>query len=342
LVTGRESDRKKISGIGEMIEAVLTLSGIGLIASLGLGLAARKFAVRQNPMIERVEQVLPGINCGACGMASCNAYAKAVVDEGAPVNACIPGGEKTAQLVAEIIGVEVSQAESYVAVLLCKGGKREARSKFEYQGLHDCKAAMIIAGGDKSCRYGCLGLGTCERVCPFDAIVVDANGLPVVDLEKCTGCGICVRNCPKAVLLLAPRGMAVHVRCHSHDKAGQVKRVCSVGCIGCGACVRICPYEALSLEDGLAIMNYGRCRQCGLCVDQCPTQNITSLIEGPPKAEIHPSRCVGRAACEAACPVNAISGKPGETHVVDPDRCIGCRICSAVCPVHAVSMGNGK
>lgn len=323
-----------------MIEAVLTLSGIGFLASLGLGLAAKKFAVRQNPLIEKVEEVLPGVNCGVCGWAGCSAYARAVVEEGAPANACIPGGQEAARLVAEIMGVEASQTESYVAIVLCKGGTREAKSRFEYRGVSDCKAAMLIAGGGKSCTYGCLGLGTCERVCPFEAIRLAENGLPAVDEERCTGCGICVKNCPKDVIRLAPRGMGIHVLCHSHDKGGQVKKVCTVGCIGCGACVRICPYEALSLHDGLAVMDYGRCRECGLCVDQCPTHNITSLIQGQPKSHINPDRCAGHAVCEAACPVDAISGEPGKPHVVDENRCTGCRICRSFCPVGAITMGN--
>jgi electron transport complex protein RnfB len=147
-----------------------------------------------------------------------------------------------------------------------------------------------------------------------------------------------VENCPKEVLMLAPRGMDVHVRCHTHDKGGHVKRVCTVGCIGCGACVRICPWEALSLEDNLAVMDYSRCTQCGLCVDQCPTHSIDSLIKEQPKARIHPDRCVGSAVCETVCPVDAISGEPGKPHVVDEDRCIGCRICCSLCPVHVIAM----
>jgi electron transport complex protein RnfB len=325
-----------------MVEAVLTLSGIGLLASLGLGLAAKKFAVRHNHLIEQVEQALPGINCGACGMASCNAYARAVVAGEAATNACAPGGEKTTPLISEILGVETSSTERHVAVLLCRGGKRETQSRFEYHGVADCKAAMIVAGGEKGCTYGCLGLGTCERLCPFDAVRIDANGLPVIDEQKCTGCGICVENCPKDVLRLAPRGMTVHVRCHSHDKGGQVKKVCSVGCIGCGACVRVCPYEALSQEDGLAILDYNRCTQCGLCVDQCPTQNITRAIQKSAKSHINPDLCQGHAVCEAVCPVDAISAKPGKTHIVNEDRCISCEICCSVCPVHAITMANAE
>ncbi len=323
-----------------MIEAILTLSGIGILASLGLGLAAKKFAVQSNPLIERIEEALPGINCGACGMASCSAYAQAVLEEAASVNACVPGGEKTARLIAEIIGIEASPTESHIAVLLCKGGKRETQSRFEYRGIADCKAAMIVAGGEKGCTYGCLGLGTCERVCPFGAIRMDGNGLPVISEELCTGCGICVESCPKEVLLLAPRGMAVHIRCHSHDRGGQVKKVCNVGCTGCGACVRICPYEALSLEDGLAVLDYRRCTQCGLCVDQCPTHNITTAIQERSKSQIDPDLCLGHAVCKAICPVDAISGDPGKIHLVHDDRCIGCEICCSVCPVHAITMAN--
>jgi electron transport complex protein RnfB len=321
-----------------MIEAILTLSGIGFLASLGLGLAARRFAVEQNPQVEQVEQALPGANCGACGMAGCSAYARAVVEGRAPVNACIPGGQETAQRIAVIMGVEALETESRVALLLCRGGKSETRLRFEYRGLADCKAAMIIAGGDKGCPYGCLGLGTCENVCPFDAVHIDGNGLPAIDEVRCTGCGICVQRCPKEVLTLIPRGMGVHVRCHSHEKGGRVKKVCDVGCIGCGACVRICPFEALSLDEGLAVMDYGRCRQCGLCIDACPTHNITGLIRGHSTAHIDPSQCNGCGICQAVCPVDAISGEPERTPVADVDRCVGCGICGSACPVHAIAM----
>jgi electron transport complex protein RnfB len=323
-----------------MIEAVLTLSGIGLVASLGLGLAAKRFAVRLNPLLEQVEQALPGGNCGACGVAGCNAYAQAVVQGSVPLNACIPGGQETASRIAEIMGVAVPPPESRVAVLLCGGGIGEARSRFQYRGISDCKAATIVAGGDKSCAYGCLGLGTCEEVCPFDAVRIDEDGLAAIDEERCTGCGICVNNCPKEVLALAPRGMSVHVRCHSPDKGAKVKRYCDVGCIGCGACVRTCPFDALRLDGGLAVIDYSRCRQCGLCVDHCPTHTITGLIRGASKARIDPSRCTGCAICDALCPVDALSGEPEKPHFVDDTRCIGCKICSSVCPAHAITIVN--
>ena len=77
-----------------------------------------------------------------------------------------------------------------------------AENRFDYQGITDCRAAVLLAGGEKICDVGCLGLGTCQANCQFGAIKIGPEGLPVVDEEKCTGCGTCVRLCPKSVLRL--------------------------------------------------------------------------------------------------------------------------------------------
>ena len=41
-------------------------------------------------------------------------------------------------------------------------------------------------------------------------------------------------------------------------------------CTGCGDCVDVCPVEALSLENGKAVVN-DECIDCGVCVDECPS-----------------------------------------------------------------------
>ena len=124
-------------------------------------------------------------------------FAEAAAGEKAPVDGCPVGGSKVAALVAKILGMEpVEGANRKVAQVLCKGGHAEAKLFAEWNGPRDCRIAQSTQNGSfKGCSYGCLGLGTCVEACPFDAMYMDDNGLPVVIEEKCTGCGMC-RACP--------------------------------------------------------------------------------------------------------------------------------------------------
>ena len=100
--------------------------------------------------------------------------------------------------------------------MLCKGGRAEAKLHAEWIGPRDCRVAQNTQNGSlKACSYGCLGLGTCVAACPFDAMYMDENGLPVVIEEKCTGCGMCVRACPRDIIVLAEEPQGVHIRCRS-------------------------------------------------------------------------------------------------------------------------------
>jgi RnfABCDGE-type electron transport complex B subunit len=257
-----------------MIEAILTIGGIGLVSGLGLGLAAKKFAVYIDPKIEAVEQALPGINCGACGFTGCRGFAEAVVAGKAEVNGCFAGGERVALAVAEVMGVEARPAERMVARLRCQGGKSKAKLKYHYLGINDCQAAALVAGGDKACSFGCLGLGSCVGVCPVEAISINADGLAVVDEKLCIGCGRCVAICPKQVIQLVPLKQQVTVLCNSTDKGPQVRKQCQVGCIGCMMCKKVCPVEAVTVENFLARIDPQKCNACGECVKKCPTKCI--------------------------------------------------------------------
>lgn len=316
--------------------AIFCLSGLGLLASLGLGLAAKRFAVEVDPKIEAVEGVLPGINCGACGYPGCSHFARALVKEGAPVGGCIAGGEDTALALSELMGVQAVIGEKRVAVVLCKGGREESTTKFTYRGVEDCKAAIIVSGGDKACPYGCLGLRTCERVCPFDAVVISEGGIAIIDPEKCTGCGICIKECPKEIIQLVPVGKRVSILCYSNEKGSEVRKKCTVGCIACEICVRVCPFDAISMEGNLAVLDHERCRVCGLCVPRCPTHTIEAR-DGPfPPVEIMADKCSGCEICSRICPVNAIEGDKKEVHEVLEGRCVGCLLCIDRCPKEAI------
>ena len=261
-----------------LITSISVLGTMGVIFGIGLAYASKKFAVKEDNKIVEVEKALPGYNCGACGYAGCHAYAEAVAS-GEEVNLCKPGGKDVACKVGEIMGKDADGKEQEVAQRYCNGGKKEAKTKYNYEGINSCRAASLVNDGYKECSYSCLGLGDCERVCSVDAIKIDDNNLPQIDKEKCIGCEKCVTECPKSVLHMAPKKSRVHVRCHSKNPGKIVVKVCKVGCIACGKCEKECPFDAIHVKDNLAVIDYSKCLNCGRCVNVCPRK----IIEIEPK-----------------------------------------------------------
>jgi formate dehydrogenase beta subunit len=118
-------------------------------------------------------------------------------------NSCVAAGPEVAEAIASIMGVKVEAVEPDIALPGCYFGVEKADTKYAYNGLDDCRAVALLGGGMKVCTIGCLGLGTCARACPFDAISMGPEGLPVVNENKCTGCGTCERVCPKHIINLS-------------------------------------------------------------------------------------------------------------------------------------------
>jgi len=256
-----------------IILAVLIVGLIGLAFGLLLAYAAVIFKVEVDERIDQITEILPGANCGACGYAGCGAYAKAVVEDDAPVNACSVGKDKVADTIGQIMGKAAEKKVPLTARVLCGGDCDQAKQKYEYYGVADCNAANKLAGGAKACNNGCLGLGTCVSACQFDAIHIE-NGIAVVDEEKCTACGMCKKVCPKNVIEIMPKDKKVFVKCNSKKSGKEVNAVCKVGCIGCKICEKNCPLEAITVTDNLAKIDYEKCKSCGLCVDKCPKKAI--------------------------------------------------------------------
>ncbi|MBS4537182.1 Fe-S cluster domain-containing protein [Clostridium sp. D2Q-11] len=324
-----------------MIESILlpvvSLGGLGLIFGSGLAVASRVFAVEVDPKVEKIRSALPGANCGACGYPGCDAFANGVVLGEAPANGCPVGGADTAERIGEIMGSEVGAVERKVARVICNGTTCNATEKFEYNGIKDCKAAALVQGGSKSCQYGCLGLGTCYDVCPFDAITIE-DGIAHVDPDKCTACGNCLDACPKNVIEWAPYEQKVVVDCNSKEFGKDVKVKCTTGCIGCQICVKACPFDAMEFEDKLAKINYDKCTNCMVCAEKCPTNAIWADFSERKTAEVIEDKCIGCTICAKKCPVDAIDGELKKVHEVDPDKCIGCGVCEEKCPKDAIIM----
>jgi electron transport complex protein RnfB len=257
----------------EIVVAILVLGSLGLLFGLGLAVASKKFCIVADPRLDKILACLPGANCGACGMPGCMAFAQSLIKGKASLGSCRVMEVQAREKVAQTLGIKIETQVKQVAVLHCGGGSK-VKDRFQYNGLADCIAANLVLRGHKECVYGCLGFGTCEKVCPFDAISMSEAGLPVVDIEKCRACGKCVEACPKGLFSLIPITSKVSVACSSHDIARDTHRVCPVGCIACRKCEQICPVDAIHIIDNLAVIDYNKCTSCGECVKVCPTKCI--------------------------------------------------------------------
>lgn len=255
--------------------AVITLGILGMVFGLGLAIASDAFAVKVDPRIENINEVLPGANCGACGQPGCSGFAQAVVEGKAPVSGCTVGQAAVTQLVANIMGVEFESKERVYSVVMCNA--RGVKNKFVYDGVKDCRAANLVGGGFFGCDYGCLGLGTCVKACKFEAMYMGEDNLPKVIEERCTGCGMCASACPRKIISILPESKMVHVRCRSLDKGAVARKICQTSCISCKKCEKICPYDAVHVENNLAVIDYGKCTSCGKCVEGCPNQTIINF-----------------------------------------------------------------
>lgn len=258
----------------EFIIAVVIIALLGLIVGLLLSVASFIFAVKKDERAEQIREHLAGANCGACGFSGCDAYA-AALSEGKTdnVSLCTPAGADAAKAIGAILGVEAGEREREIAFVACNGTCENAAEKHEYSGVDSCRLAMQLFGGQKACRYGCLGFGDCVKACPFEAIFI-CDGVAHVSPELCRGCKMCVATCPKGIISMLPESTKTAVVCKSNEKGADTRKMCKSGCIGCGKCARSCPESAIEVVDNLAVINKEKCTGCGTCVEGCPVKCI--------------------------------------------------------------------
>lgn len=260
-----------------VVSAGVTLLGVGLIFVIILTIAHAKLKVEQDPTVEAILNVLPGANCGGCGLAGCGAYAEAVVKDHGLMGKCGPGGDALVKEIAAILGIEAAASAPVRAVVHCSAKSSDKVNYARYTGIQSCGEAQMVAGA-MGCPYGCLGYGDCEAVCEFDAIQV-IDGLTTVDYDKCVGCGACVKACPRQLIELLPfkEDPMLVISCSSMDKAKEVRGYCKVGCVGCGLCAKMAP-NAFQMEQNLAVIdyeNYGRWEDCDKAIEKCPRAIMT-------------------------------------------------------------------
>lgn len=162
-----------------MLGAILVVAGLALAFGLLLGFAAMKFRVEDDPVVERIDAILPQTQCGQCGYPGCRPYAEAIANGEADINQCPPGGEAGVRALAELLD-------------------REPKPVGAEFGVEKPKMLALID------EQRCIGCTLCIQACPVDAIMGAAKQMHTVIDAECTGCELCVAPCPVDCIDMVP------------------------------------------------------------------------------------------------------------------------------------------
>ena len=260
----------------EMLNVILIpaliIGGIALLLGLILSIASLFFGEKPNEKETAVRECLPGANCGGCGFAGCDEYAKAIAEGKAEPNLCAPGGADTAKKISAVLGVN-TEIKIKKAVVLCNGNSDNCDTSYNYIGSRSCNDAISVLGGPKACKYGCIGFGDCVNACAFNALSIE-NGKAKVNTDNCTGCGKCANICPKGIISLFEYPFKTINYCSNKDKGALARKVCKTACIGCGICLKNCNFNAIKIENNKAEVITDNCTNCKACVEKCPMHCI--------------------------------------------------------------------
>lgn len=240
----------------DIITAPGIMAGLSLFFGVILAVAYRLLRVDEDPRIQGTEELLPGTNCGACGEPGCLPFAIKLVSGDTQASKCTVASSDGIEAIADFLGVDPGEQDKRVARLHCAGGKAQAFQIAEYLGFESCRAAATVSGGGKGCSWGCLGLADCDIACTFDAIHMNGNGLPVVDVDKCTACGDCVAACPKDLFEIVPLNQKLFVQCNSPLEGDAALSLCAVACDACGKCASDAAPDLIRMANNLPVVDY--------------------------------------------------------------------------------------
>lgn len=232
-----------------MLLICLLFAGFGLL----LGYATQAFKVEGEPLVEKIESLLPQTQCAQCGFPGCKPYAQAIAKDQADINQCPPGGEETVIALANLLGKQ----------------PKPLNSAF---GETKPKSVAVIIEAD------CIGCAKCIPACPVDAILGANKFMHTVIASECTGCELCIAPCPVDCIVMQPvpeNSTPVASRFESNLEQTALP------CIRCGECADVCPIQLLpqqlywhSQSENLAQLdayNLSACIECGKCDVVCPS-----------------------------------------------------------------------
>jgi electron transport complex protein RnfB len=260
-----------------MLTAIGTMGGLMLILATLLIVASKKLAVYEDPRTDVVEDMLPGANCGACGYIGCRQFAEALINQEALPGLCTVSSDTEREKVASFLDIDVGEVNKQVVRLACAGATNVARQRAHYSGMESCQAAAQVAGGSKTCRWGCLGFGDCEKICDFDAIFMNDHSLPVVIEAECTACGDCIDVCPKDLFSLHPINHRLWVACKNLEFGNDILEYCEVACTACGKCAVDAKGDLIVMKNNLAVVDYTLDHRTRDPIERCPTGAIIWL-----------------------------------------------------------------
>jgi H+/Na+-translocating ferredoxin:NAD+ oxidoreductase subunit B len=163
-----------------MLEAIIALTVLAAVFGLILGYAAIRYKVESDPMVDKIDALLPQTQCGQCTFPGCRPYAQAIADGEVDINQCPPGGETTIIALADLLG-------------------RDAIPLNPENGVEeDIKTVAVI---DEEI---CIGCTLCIQACPVDAILGAAKQMHTVIADECTGCDLCLPPCPVDCIEMVP------------------------------------------------------------------------------------------------------------------------------------------
>lgn len=162
-----------------MLAAILSLAGLAIVFGIILGFAAVRFRVESDPIVDKIDALLPQTQCGQCTYPGCRPYAEAIANGEADINQCPPGGETTIVALADLLGVDPKPLNPE-------------------HGEIKPKTVVII---DENI---CIGCTLCIQACPVDAILGAAKQMHTVIEEECTGCNLCIPPCPVECIYIVP------------------------------------------------------------------------------------------------------------------------------------------
>ncbi|MCL2294581.1 MAG: 4Fe-4S dicluster domain-containing protein [Spirochaetes bacterium] len=263
--------------LSTILAAFLSISLLGAFFGISLAIAGKYLVVKKEQKLYDLERSLPGVNCGACGYPGCAGFAEGLFLGKAEVTGCPPASAEVKARLAEIMGIVVDvNQEKKVAQIHCCGGTGLAEFAFEYDGVKDCNALYSMYQGNKVCKYGCLGFGSCIGACPTEAIEYDGKGLVRIIADKCISCEKCIAVCPTGVLKMIPVSADYVVSCNSNDKGAATKKACKVGCIACKICDKKSPEGGFKIENFLASIDYSVKGERASAAEACPAKCIVA------------------------------------------------------------------